>query len=492
MVVRTVAIDRDVRAPRWLPSVAQLSSADGLRRVFSVLALMAVDCCSIVLAALVVPPVTGFGWVILWPGESWWDVLIAGAVLVAASALKGLYGRRYTRHSARKILSAWTLAFVATLVFMLVVDPVGIGARYVVAWLMAGAFAVSGRYAFDAVVAAVYGTDGDSPPALLVGTLASCRSALTTLAVLPPEHSINVVGLVVAEGEHEAASSSGELPPIVAGYADLGNALTASGANQVILADPASINGQLHKVMECCRAGGVALKVVSLGLQPDGEAVAYIPGLDCPLFAVRPQPAGAASYLIKQTGDRVGSAFLLAVLSPLILLIAALIKSTSRGPVFFVEERIGVGQRPFRCYKFRTMVENARETQGALEELNEADGVLFKLRDDPRITRVGRVLRRLSLDEMPQLFNVLKGDMSLVGPRPLPLRDCELMESWHRRRHVMLPGITGLWQVSGRSDLSFDDMVRLDLQYMETWSLKSDLHIMWRTAGAVVSSRGAY
>ena len=151
-----------------------------------------------------------------------------------------------------------------------------------------------------------------------------------------------------------------------------------------------------------------------------------------------------------------------------------------------------MGQRPFRFYKFRTMVENAREAQAELEALNEADGALFKLRDDPRVTPVGRVLRRLSLDELPQLFNVLKGEMSVVGPRPLPLRDCELMATWHRRRHVMLPGITGLWQVSGRSDLSFDDMVRLDLQYMETWSLKSDLYILWRTAGAVLNSRGAY
>jgi lipopolysaccharide/colanic/teichoic acid biosynthesis glycosyltransferase len=160
--------------------------------------------------------------------------------------------------------------------------------------------------------------------------------------------------------------------------------------------------------------------------------------------------------------------------------------------VFFVDERIGVGQRPFGCYKFRTMVRGARESQSSLEEFNEADGVLFKMRDDPRLTRVGRVLRRLSLDELPQLFNVLKGDMSLVGPRPLPLRDYQLMEEWHRRRHVMLPGMTGLWQISGRSDLSFDDMVRLDLQYMETWSLKSDLYILWRTTGAVVRSRGAY
>ena len=160
--------------------------------------------------------------------------------------------------------------------------------------------------------------------------------------------------------------------------------------------------------------------------------------------------------------------------------------------MLFVDERIGVGQRPFRCYKFRTMVEGARAAQGALEELNEAGDVLFKLRDDPRVTSVGRVLRRLSLDELPQLLNVLKGDMSFVGPRPLPLRDCGLMDDSQRRRHVLKPGITGLWQVSGRSDLSFDDMVRLDLQYVETWSLRTDAYILWRTAGAVMRSRGAY
>ncbi len=118
--------------------------------------------------------------------------------------------------------------------------------------------------------------------------------------------------------------------------------------------------------------------------------------------------------------------------------------------------------------------------------------MLFKIRDDPRVvTPVGRVLRRLSLDELPQLWNVLRGEMSLIGPRPLPLRDCALMEEWHRRRHVVLPGMTGLWQVSGRSDLGFADMMRLDLQYIETWSLKRDLLIVWRTAGTVFHSRGA-
>ena len=427
-----------------------------------------------------------------WPGLSWWDVLLACAVIVVVAALEGLYGRRYVRHSARKAISAWTIAFVSTLVIMLVIDPVDIGARYVAAWLVGGCLAAAGRYVYDALVALIYGPDGDAPPALLLGSVDSCLAALPTLAALGPASRLRVVGLVITNSEPGRHGDLRRAPPIVADHEHLTEALSVSGATQVVIADPVAMNGQLRRVMDACRIGGVALKVVTPGLQLHDEVVTYIPGLDCPLFVVRPRPAGAGSYVVKRTGDRVGSALLLVVLSPLLLIVAILIKTTSRGPVFFVDERIGVGQRPFNCYKFRTMVHGARECQGSLEEINEADGVLFKLRDDPRLTRVGRTLRRLSLDELPQLLNVIKGDMSLVGPRPLPMRDFQLMDEWQRRRHVMLPGITGLWQVSGRSDLSFDQMMRLDLQYMETWSLKSDLHIIWRTTAAVLRSRGAY
>jgi len=314
---------------------------------------------------------------------------------------------------------------------------------------------------------------------------------LPTLATLGPASRVKIVGLVTEASRQRSAETLGDLPPVVATPDDLRAALSASGAVEVIVADPAALNGQIGSVMDACRSSGVALKIVSPSL-PDDVAVGYMPGLDCPLFVVRPRPAGAGSYLVKQALDITISALLLVLLSPLFLVIALLVKLTSRGPVFFVDERVGICQRPFRFYKFRTMRHDAKASQSTIEHFNEADGVLFKIRDDPRITGLGRVLRRFSLDELPQLFNVLKRDMSLVGPRPLPLRDNELMEEWHRRRHVMLPGITGLWQVSGRSDLGFDDMVRLDLQYMETWSLKTDLYIAWQTAGAVVRSRGAY
>ena len=177
---------------------------------------------------------------------------------------------------------------------------------------------------------------------------------------------------------------------------------------------------------------------------------------------------------------------------PLWLLIALAIKLSSRGPVFFVDRRIGVGEREFPMLKFRTMVADAAELQETLEERNEATGALFKMRDDPRVTGVGRVLRRLSLDEIPQIVNVLRGEMSLVGPRPLPLRDYELLEDWHHARYAVLPGMTGLWQISGRSGLNFDDLVRLDFTYIENWSIWLDISIIAKTIPAVLTRRGAY
>ena len=146
----------------------------------------------------------------------------------------------------------------------------------------------------------------------------------------------------------------------------------------------------------------------------------------------------------------------------------------------------------FTCLKFRTMVDDADARQADLEGSNEATGALFKMREDPRLTRVGRMLRRFSLDELPQLLNVVRGEMSLVGPRPLPERDYEMLEDWHRKRYLVLPGITGLWQVSGRSELDFDELVHLDFIYLERWSLALDLTILLKTIPAVFTRRGAY
>jgi exopolysaccharide biosynthesis polyprenyl glycosylphosphotransferase len=182
----------------------------------------------------------------------------------------------------------------------------------------------------------------------------------------------------------------------------------------------------------------------------------------------------------------------LILVSPVMLLAAALIKLTSPGPVFFTQRRIGQNKRRFTIYKFRSMAIDAEAKMQQLEHLNEASGPVFKIKEDPRITPVGRLLRKTSIDELPQLFNVLKGDMSLVGPRPLPVRDYEgFSEDWHRRRFSVRPGITCLWQVNGRSSIPFDRWMELDMQYIDKWSLWLDLKILARTIPAVLKGFGA-
>jgi lipopolysaccharide/colanic/teichoic acid biosynthesis glycosyltransferase len=186
------------------------------------------------------------------------------------------------------------------------------------------------------------------------------------------------------------------------------------------------------------------------------------------------------------------SLVLILLFSPLFLIVALLTKVTSPGPAFFTQERLGLNKRRFRMYKFRTMVIDAEERQADLEELNEADGPVFKIKSDPRITPIGKLLRKASIDELPQLFSVLKGDMSLVGPRPLPVRDFEgFDQDWHRRRFSVRPGITCLWQVNGRSDILFEDWMKLDMQYIDNWSLSLDFKILLMTVPAVLKGSGA-
>ena len=198
------------------------------------------------------------------------------------------------------------------------------------------------------------------------------------------------------------------------------------------------------------------------------------------------------ALLIKRGLDIIISFVLVILLGIPFVIVALLIKLTSAGPVFFQQERIGLNKRKFLIYKFRTMVPNAEKMLKELEILNEVSGPVFKIKNDPRMTPIGRILRRTSIDELPQLFNVLKGDMSLVGPRPLPVRDYEgFNEDWQRRRFSIRPGITCLWQVNGRNSISFEKWMRLDLQYMDEWSLWLDVKILARTVPAVLKGSGA-
>jgi exopolysaccharide biosynthesis polyprenyl glycosylphosphotransferase len=199
-------------------------------------------------------------------------------------------------------------------------------------------------------------------------------------------------------------------------------------------------------------------------------------------------------FWLKRCFDFLGSIIILVLISPLLVLIALLIKLDSAGPIFFKQSRVGLSGKTFKIWKFRTMVTNAEKLQAGLEAKNEIkDGVLFKMKDDPRITRLGKFLRQYSLDELPQLFNVVIGQMSLVGPRPLPLRDVEKFKTNYFIRQEVLPGITGLWQVSGRSNIeNFDEGVKLDIAYIENWTLQLDFKILLQTVLVVLFKKGAY
>jgi exopolysaccharide biosynthesis polyprenyl glycosylphosphotransferase len=262
--------------------------------------------------------------------------------------------------------------------------------------------------------------------------------------------------------------------------------------DEVLIADPDFPQDEAVDLVDRCHRQGIRVRVAPSTMEILMDRVEFVPGQTLPLFELKPPVFEGIDFALKRTFDLVVASLILLVLSPLLTVIALLVKMTSRGPVLYRSMRPGLGGRPFTCFKFRTMYENADQRQAELEERNEAGGAIFKIRNDPRVTPIGRFLRRWSLDELPQLFNVLRSEMSLVGPRPLPARDYERLDDWHRKRYLVLPGMTGLWQVSGRSELDFDELVRLDFLYLERWSVFLDLAILLRTIPAVVRTRGAW
>ncbi len=223
-----------------------------------------------------------------------------------------------------------------------------------------------------------------------------------------------------------------------------------------------------------------------------GPRIHTPPVAGLPLIHVESPEFRGARKWVKGLFDRTAAGLGLLLLSPVLAMLAVAIKIDSRGPVIFRQKRVGLGGTEFDVLKFRSMVVDAEAMVAELAAHNESDGLLFKMRSDPRVTRVGNVLRRWSLDELPQLINVVLGEMSLVGPRPPLPTEVAWYDQDVARRLLVKPGMTGLWQVSGRSDLSWEESIRLDLYYVENWSLAADLTILWKTVGAVVGSRGAY
>jgi exopolysaccharide biosynthesis polyprenyl glycosylphosphotransferase len=262
--------------------------------------------------------------------------------------------------------------------------------------------------------------------------------------------------------------------------------------DEVLIADPDFPQSEAVELVDRCHRHGVRVRVAPSTMEILMDRVEFVPGQTLPLFELKPPVFEGVDWFIKRMFDIAGSLLLTILFAPVMLLIALAVKLTSRGPVIYRSMRPGIAGEPFPCLKFRTMYEDAEHRQLELEERNEMGGAIFKIRRDPRVTPVGQFLRRWSLDELPQLFNVLRGDMSLVGPRPLPQRDFDRLEDWHRKRYLVLPGITGLWQVSGRSELDFDELVRLDFLYLENWSVFLDLSIMLKTIPAIVRAKGAW
>jgi exopolysaccharide biosynthesis polyprenyl glycosylphosphotransferase len=482
---------RDVRASRlYVLSRGSISSL--VRRAVSVAALVALDVAGlalgIYLALVVRETVAGEGdvlWGFLWrEGAAEW-LKFAAPITVLVFAQSGLYRQRELRPGPGRILACLIVVALIVLAF-----GIGTGYDFSTSGLIPTSVVVSAltigllRAAYESVTLEVMRAAGFRRRVILVGagesltrlraSLESARSGLTYefVGVVAPQA---VPGFRLLGERAQLAELLGELHP-----------------DEVILTEADFDERAVLEVVDAAHRQGVKVRLAPDTTELLVQRGEYVPGQGAPLFELRPPVLTGWDWALKRGFDLLVSAVVAVVGLPVWLLIVLAIKLDSRGPVLFVDRRIGVGEREFGMLKFRTMVAGAAEQQARLERENEAEGALFKIRDDPRVTRVGRFLRRFSLDEIPQVANVLKGEMSLVGPRPLPLRDYQLLEDWHRRRYAVLPGMTGLWQISGRSGLSFDDLVRLDFTYIENWSIWLDISIIVKTIPAVITRRGAY
>ncbi|MEM7152368.1 MAG: sugar transferase [Myxococcota bacterium] len=284
-----------------------------------------------------------------------------------------------------------------------------------------------------------------------------------------------------------------EALPVVGQLRELDKILDAQPIDEVVFAVPDQPPEIFEEALRHCEERGVD---VLLTMPPDvpraGKIeVAQVTGYDLPMIGMRRTPTSEGRLLLKRLLDLSGAIFGLVVLSPLLLVTAIIIKVTDPGPIFFSQVRSGRNGRKFRMHKFRSMVVNAEKLKAELEKLNEMDGPVFKIKHDPRITRIGRFIRKTSIDELPQLFNVLLGDMSLVGPRPPLPSEVAQYKPWQRRRLSVKPGITGPWQVSGRNNIDFEEWMRMDLEYIDNWSLWLDLRIIFMTIPVVLIHKGA-
>ncbi|MCB0082723.1 MAG: sugar transferase, partial [Caldilineaceae bacterium] len=324
---------------------------------------------------------------------------------------------------------------------------------------------------------------------VLVGAGDVGRMVMRNIAA-QPELGYQLIGFL-DDNPHKGHTDIGRFRAL--GEIDnLESLLATQNIQRVIICLPWQSHRTAQRLLRVCNQAGVFAQVVPdlFHLTRNQMQVEQLNGI--PLISTNSATIQGWNLFLKRVTDIVFTLSGAVLCLPLAILIAIAIRLDSPGPVIYIQTRIGRNGRPFRCFKFRSMVSQADQLRRHISDLNEATGPLFKVRDDPRLTRVGRFLRRYSLDELPQFINVLLGDMSLVGPRPNLPSEVDQYEEWHKKRLSASPGITGLWQVSGRSDLTFDEMVLLDIYYVENWSLLLDLSIILRSIPAVLRAKGAY
>ncbi len=325
---------------------------------------------------------------------------------------------------------------------------------------------------------------------MLIAGAGEIGQSVMRSCIARPELGRVVVGFVDDDPER-ASTDIGRFKALGA-LTELPRLIVEHRVDEVVVALPWQAHRRILEVVRACERENVRVRIVPdlFQLSLSQMVIENLDGI--PLIGVTEPRLAAWERVVKRAIDLVGALTALTLLSPLMATLAIAVRLDSPGPAIFRQQRVGRGGKTFTCFKFRTMVQNAEAQLEALRDRNEADGPLFKIRDDPRRTRVGKFLRRTSLDELPQLWNVLRGEMSLIGPRPAIPAEVAQYEPWHLRRLEVAPGISGMWQVSGRSDVGFDEMVLLDIYYIENWSPLLDLRIMLKTIPVALFGRGAY
>lgn len=488
----------DSQAPAGTPSAGPSAPRRRWTRLFNRLVLLASDALAINAAfflAYWARYVLGIG------GEvadenfvdftDYWPIQIALVVLVlAVFQMRGLY--KLARGTAwfDEVVSAGIGSFVGVWTIFAIVSlvryPANSRLTFIFAWGSIVVLVALGRWLVRVGRGLARRRGLGIARVLVVGDNSMSRMIMQGIAA-QPHLGYQVAGFVglTQSGDFGRFKELGALE-------DLPALCTDHAIDEVIIALPAAFHREVLAVRDHCQRQGLRFKLVPdlYELSLNRVELDAINGI--PLLSVRETAIQGWNMLLKRALDVTVAGAALLVLAPLWGVVALAIRLDSPGPILFRQQRVGRGETDFDLLKFRSMHEHADRIVADLMAINEATGPLFKSRRDPRITRVGRVLRRWSLDELPQFWNVLRGDMSLVGPRPPLAREVAQYEPWHRRRLDAAPGLTGLWQVSGRSELTFDEMVMFDIYYIENWSLGLDLGILLRTVPAVFRGRGAY